>query len=240
MRRSFALLIFGACVCPASLAAQTIPQPSYSNPRLQTVAWRPGEEIALTAMPQTGMRVVFELGEHVGQVTLSDPSAFSVQVSTDRDSLVIVPRSPQAQTTMTVATNRREFRFAVRTGTDLLAAYLVQIQSADTGARRGEAPNPEQYELTYGSERYEYKLRGNDALKPSDIFDDGSKTFLRFAPDQALPAVFAVGPTGGEEVVNGYMRKDVFVIDRIYDQLVLRIDKASLKAKRIGADVKSR
>lgn len=83
-----------------------------------------------------------------------------------------------------------------------------------------------------GTDQWEYRVTGNRAVRPSRIVDDGAKTFVEFHPDQALPAVFGIGPTGGEEVVAGYMRDGVFVIDRVYPALVFRIDQAQATAQR--------
>lgn len=79
-----------------------------------------------------------------------------------------------------------------------------------------------------------YKLSGAIELRPARISDDGTHTYITWASDQALPAVFAVTATGTEEMVDGYMRNDVFTIDRIHPQLVFRIDKKIARAKRIG------
>tara|TARA_B100000678_G_scaffold221252_1_gene188622 strand:- start:755 stop:1144 length:390 start_codon:yes stop_codon:yes gene_type:complete len=78
-----------------------------------------------------------------------------------------------------------------------------------------------------------YRVRGDREVRPSSIRDDGSKTFIAFAPDQALPAVFSVGATGKEEVVNGYMRGDLYVLDRTFDRLVFRIDRLEAIALRV-------
>jgi len=79
-----------------------------------------------------------------------------------------------------------------------------------------------------------YKLSGAIELRPTKISDDGTHTYIVWAPDQALPAVFAVNATGAEEMVDGYMRNDIFTIDRVYQQLVFRIDKKLARAKRTG------
>lgn len=79
-----------------------------------------------------------------------------------------------------------------------------------------------------------YQLTGATELRPVQIADDGTHTYIVWSPDQALPAVFAVSTVGTEEMVDGYMRNDVFTIDRIHQQLVFRIDKAFAKAERVG------
>ena len=234
--RMLPLLGCAALLASSALSAQAVPRPGLDNPRIQTVTFEQGISIALTALPQTGLTVLLEPGEQIRQVILADPSAFSVQVSAERDALVIQPLGPGAETSLAVATDRREYDFTIRTGADLLAAYLVEVrfedfetEGTDDAQRYIEAATAEP------TQRREYRLRGTDALMPASMHDDGRKTYLAFAPGQALPAIFAIGPTGDEEVVNGYMRDDVFVIDRVYEELVLRIDKKKVQARRLKA-----
>lgn len=78
-----------------------------------------------------------------------------------------------------------------------------------------------------------YQLTGAAELRPVRIADDGTHTYIIWAQDQALPAVFAISAVGAEEMVDGYMRNDVFTIDRIHQQLVFRIDKKLARAERI-------
>lgn len=77
-----------------------------------------------------------------------------------------------------------------------------------------------------------YSLSGARELRPAEIGDDGVRTYLRWAPEQELPAVFAINARGQEEMVDGYMRDDVFTIDRINPRLVFRIDKRVARADR--------
>jgi type IV secretory pathway VirB9-like protein len=79
-----------------------------------------------------------------------------------------------------------------------------------------------------------YQLSGAVELRPVRIADDGTHTYIVWAEDQALPAVFAISAVGAEEMVDGYMRNDVFTIDRIHKQLVFRIDKKLARAERVG------
>lgn len=79
-----------------------------------------------------------------------------------------------------------------------------------------------------------WRIRGDRSIRPARIHDDGVRTYLEWRPDQSLPAVFAIGPTGAEEVVDGYMRAGVFVIDRVHSRLVFRIDRDRAVASRAG------
>lgn len=78
-----------------------------------------------------------------------------------------------------------------------------------------------------------YRLSGDKSVMPIGISDDGRKTTIAWSKAQALPVVFALGAHGQEEVVNGYMRQDRYVIDRVFDALVFRIDKDVARAQRI-------
>ena len=78
-----------------------------------------------------------------------------------------------------------------------------------------------------------YRLSGARELRPQEIGDDGIHTYLHWAPEQELPAVFALNARGEEEMVDGYMRDDVFTIDRINAKLVFRIDKRVARAERM-------
>ena len=77
-----------------------------------------------------------------------------------------------------------------------------------------------------------YRLSGEKSLRPSRIGDDGIHTYIEWTENQALPAVFAVNALGEEEMVDGYMRQDIFTIDRVHERLVFRIGKKLAKAER--------
>lgn len=77
-----------------------------------------------------------------------------------------------------------------------------------------------------------YRLSGDKSVMPIGISDDGRKTTIAWSKAQALPVVFALGAHGQEEVVNGYMREDRYVIDRVFDVLVFRIDTDVARAYR--------
>ena len=83
-----------------------------------------------------------------------------------------------------------------------------------------------------GEPYWVWRMRGDRSVRPAWVADNGTSTMIAFAPGQALPAVFAIGPTGAEEVVNGHMRGTTYVIDRVYDQLVFRIDADRASARR--------
>ncbi len=77
-----------------------------------------------------------------------------------------------------------------------------------------------------------YRLKGAALLRPIRIGDDGVHTYIQWSEDQPIPAVFALDPRGVEQIVDGYMRGELFTIDRVYPHLVFRIDKDKAEARR--------
>lgn len=80
-----------------------------------------------------------------------------------------------------------------------------------------------------------YHLKGAAMLRPIRIGDDGVHTYIQWSEEQPIPAVFALDPRGNEQLVDGYMRGDLFTIDRVYPVLVFRIDKDRTEARRVTA-----
>lgn len=80
-----------------------------------------------------------------------------------------------------------------------------------------------------------YQVKGAAALWPAEIGDDGARTYIRWREDQPLPATFAIGAGGREELVEGHVRGGIYTIDRVYERLVFRIDKLAVTARRLGS-----
>ncbi|MCR5867589.1 TrbG/VirB9 family P-type conjugative transfer protein [Aquincola sp. J276] len=63
-------------------------------------------------------------------------------------------------------------------------------------------------------------------IVPSLVFDDGRFTYLRFAGQREVPAVFQVLGDGRESLVNARMEDDLLVVDRVARRLTLRAGTA--------------
>jgi type IV secretion system protein VirB9 len=80
-----------------------------------------------------------------------------------------------------------------------------------------------------------WRLGGDRALRPEQIWDDGYYTYIIW-PDRAdLPAIFSRGRDGREVVAEGTMIEGRYVLDQVHALLVFRIDRASATARRRAA-----
>ncbi len=224
------LIGLAAILSASSVSAQTFPTPGKESPRIQTVRWSLGQPIVLTALPETTLTVMLEPGEAIKRASLSGSQVWDVSVSAERDSFQVTAGEGAAPATLIVETDGRTYEFALEIGLGLMAAYLVRLEYTDPVSVTGQGPQSDLEPVT--DLTWSYRLRGDHEVRPVSVRDNGEKTIITYAPDQALPAVFAVGPTGDEEVVDGYMRGDVFVIDRVHQELVFRIDRENATARR--------
>ncbi|MCE9658271.1 MAG: TrbG/VirB9 family P-type conjugative transfer protein [Burkholderiales bacterium] len=67
---------------------------------------------------------------------------------------------------------------------------------------------------------------GSEDIVPSLVFDDGRFTYLRFANNREVPAVFHVQGDGSEALVNVRMEGDLLIVDRVSRRLMLRAGNA--------------
>ena len=232
MKAAWALALF---LISTPLAAEVIPEPGIASPRIQTVRWQAGETIQLTALPGTGLTLMFEPGETITSVD-ADPALLTTRISGERDALLITPLREGALGGVHVTTARRSYAFSMRTGNDLMAAYLVRFENG-TPAALAAAPVPKPMPPAFmpptgTGQTWTYRVKGDRAVQPASITDDGARTYISFAEGAALPAIFAVGPTGAEQVVNSYMREGRLVIDQVWSELVFRVDASKAVARR--------
>ena len=100
------------------------------------------------------------------------------------------------------------------------------------GERMKTAPVPvnSNYTIAYG--------KNSEELAPAMVFDDGRFTYLRWAGNREIPAVFEVRADGSELLANTRMEGDLLVVDRIARGLMLRSGTtvASLRNERFDPE----
>lgn len=206
------------------ISAQVFPRSDGDRQRIQSVLYTSGQQVVLTMLPDTPLTVVLEPGDAIADVQPGSEGGFTTRVSAERDSFTILPLSQDARSSLSVNTARRDYRFILKVDYGPEAAVLVRYRYGEPERAVAERP--------LSNEVWHYRMRGDEEVRPQVISDDGYRTRIIYASGQPLPAVFAIGATGEEEVVNGYMRDGIFEIDRVYSELVFRIDKDKATARR--------
>lgn len=218
-------------------AAQILPMPDPADPRAGTLVL-PTEGVGrLTILPSSGLDLMMPAGERIDTVVLGDPSAFSARVDGSATTLTIRPLRAEARSTLSLMTSVRPYYFELEANEGPLAASRVRLApvltltplggsiAIDMAGAVSEASVPAATFVTY-------KLSGDRSLRPVRVDDDGQRTTIEWAEGQALPATFGIGPTGDEEVADGHMRDGLYVLDRVWAELVFRIDNIKAGARR--------
>lgn len=215
-----------------SATAQVRPQPGPGDPRLQTLSYDPGQIVQLRGAPGYQLTVELSPDEQVQNVAVGDSGAWQVSVNKAGDHLFIRPSQGGVSTNMTVITSIRVYNF------DLIPlaqptpdmAYTVQFKypAASAGAP-GETDKRAAITRVPGR----YRIEGDRSLRPSNVSDDGVRTYVTWPADLPIPATFQIGDNGEERLVNGGMRGDRFVVDGVASKLIFRIDQKVASAVRL-------
>jgi type IV secretion system protein VirB9 len=191
------------------------------------VDWAEGREVIIAATPRQAVTVILQAGEQIKRVTLGQEGMITVQVAADRERFTILPLDNLSSVSMLLETDQRFYPFYITRSDRESAPHMVRVSVEDD-----EGAPASVVSQVPPSVKSSYRLKGDKSARPANISDDGQITSIDFFTDQPLPAVFAIGPTGQEEVVNGHFREGRYIIDRVYEELVFRIDKARAIARR--------
>lgn len=200
-----------------------------NDSRIVTAHPGPGTTIPLRAIAGIDLDILLPRGEHVQRVVVAEPDSVRVTVPGDHDGLVLSALRPLNDVAITAEVEQKTYQFSLTVTYQGTAPWMVRIEPP-VPARSIFPANP--ISAAPALPPGEWKVRGDKGVLPTQIRDDGSKVSIQWSGTQAIPAVFALDDQGQEQMVNGYMRGDIFVIDRVFDHLIFRIDKASAHADR--------
>lgn len=239
--RTLALAISLASVGASSAFGRSMPVASPDDSRIAILHYAPGSPGQLRALAGVDLLVLVPRGEHVQRVVVGDPGAVRVDVPGEHDGLILAALHPVTDVSLAVETEQQAYQLSLTVTDQGQVPWLVRIERGRvithsmfpaTPIRTAPPPQP----LPPG----QWRVKGDKALLPITISDDGAKILIQWSSAQAIPAVFARDDQGQEQMVNGYMRGDFFVIDRVFEHLVFRIDKASVYADRVEPNARKR
>ncbi|WP_242416506.1 TrbG/VirB9 family P-type conjugative transfer protein [Sphingomonas panni] len=223
----FGGILLAALLAASPVAAQVMPMLGMGDPRLQSMDFRPDQVIRLTGA--VGYQITVELApdETVRSIALGDSSAWAASTDRGGNRLFLKALLADVATNMTVITDVRTYAFDLQGTADagMTSPYLVRFRYPSVVANT--SGDPVMGEMT-GS----YLLRGDRALRPVAISDDGIHTYIEWPADALLPATYVGQADGSETLANGQMRGRYYVLDSVDTNLIFRLDKRVAKAKR--------
>jgi type IV secretion system protein VirB9 len=224
-----AVLALSVALAGPALATQT-PRPGATDPRIRTVAYDPDQVVRLTGYFGIQTMLEFAPDERIENVSIGDALGWQVTPNKKANLLFLKPLDRTAATNMTVVTDRRRYVFELvvagpkATTRDL--AYVVRFLVPAPAPVMVAAPPPPPAAPV--ARNGAYTVKGDAAIQPTKVFDDGAATYFAWPAQADLPAVFVVGADGVEGLANAVVRDGYLVVDQLAPRFVLRSGKASL------------
>ncbi len=217
-----------------------------TDSRIVTLDYDEAAVVRLEGCVNFQTMVTFGKGEHIENVGLGDSSQWQVMPNKRADLLFVKPITAKAYSNMTVVSDKHTYNFELRAAPEdacdhgraiyeLRFAYPpdpadVAAAAAAAAAAKTKSPVPTDLNALPLPEKRNtaYTYSGDVLLVPMRVFDDGASTYMKWAEGTEAPAVYAMGPDGGESIVNYANRGDYLVIEQVAKAFVLRRGKQSV------------
>jgi type IV secretion system protein VirB9 len=230
------VLALGLTLCCTG-HAESVPIKGRHDARMKKVVYNRDDVVKVVGHYGYSTDIELAPGESVVDIAIGDSLAWEIAPSANH--LFVKPREENAVTNMTVITNKRVYQFALdarRSSSPRDRSMYFQVRFDFPEDRAAAAEAIAQQRIADAKARmvdsaftksnlpvnWNYYARGTREIRPSEIYDDGRFTYMRFPGGQEIPAVFMINADGSESIVNGAMRGDQFVVQIVAKQLVLR------------------
>ena len=238
-----ALLATALCIASALAQADETPRPGSLDFRVRSTDFAEGQVYKITGFFGFHAIVLFGTEEAIQKVSGYE-SGWNIESLGNK--ILISPKLADADSNLTVVTNRHVYFFDLSVKPFPKGRYTSQARDAlQTYGLRFHYPEDERLAAASKSEaeRAEARLRqasaasgnkarhwnytymGAEAIKPYEVWDDGTFTYFKFYAQQDLPTLFVVNDDGSESVVNKGMERDgdTVVVQRVGKEFRLRM-----------------
>jgi type IV secretion system protein VirB9 len=206
----------------------------------------------LYAAPEQVSDIALEAGESLIAVSAGDTVRWVVGNTTSgngddsRVHILVKPFAPDLKTNMVITTDRRTYHLALESTEKTAMAALSwsypedQLIALRAQNERAEVAAPMASGLALEDLQFRYAITGDaPPWRPVRAFDDGSKVYIEFPGriDQGeAPPLFVVGPSGDNELVNYRVRRNYYIVDRLFAAAELRLGQDPQQVVRISRD----
>lgn len=214
-----------------TLFAVGLSQTAHADAHIQSFAWTPESVFSLTGALGWQLMIEFGPDERIENVSIGDATAWQVTPNKRARNLFLKPLSAKAATNMTVVTDKRRYAFALTVGPRRsITPWIVRFDYPRPIVEAISEPLPPPAPPL----NFRYVARGDNALTPARIWDDGRQTYFEFASGQPIPAIFAGRPGKSESLVNSVMNGRVAIVQQVDGQFTLRIGERVASVSRIA------
>lgn len=168
---------------------------------------------------------------------MGDAESWSLAVK--GNNIIFKPIKAQPDTNIVLVTNRRTYAFDLRNAQQYAPTYIARFiypEEAAAPAKPEEKVVPatlQQVGVTAEGQtvwidskfNMDYHYKGDKALKPTNVWNDGRFTYMRFNHGGDLPAIYRVLPDNSEMIVNQHIENDTVVLQEVSPVYRLRFGR---------------
>lgn len=209
------------------LAAMLVAGPTLaSDKRIRDVVYDPDAVVTLKTYLGFETMIAFGQGERIQNVAIGDGAAWQITPNRSASLLFVKPVEKAARTNMTVVTDQRSYLFDLssRAGAEAKTGDVVYLLRFSVPRPPPEPPPALAVQTPAPPEKRNaaYSYTGSRDIIPSAVFDDGQRTYFRWAEGTSTPAVFLLGDDGQESLVESAYRDGYQVVEQLAPRFRLR------------------
>ena len=211
----------------------TLPMPGGSDPRIQHLSYFEGDVYELPLAIGIVTTLVFDDEATLTSAQIGDSTSWHVERLANKNMLALKPLEYDGATNLTVTDSAGRiytFDLKPRSGYSGGSAYRIHFDYPERDAKRRQEKERldlqrTQFDAMLDGRRdanRNYTYAGSASLRPTRMFDDGSKTYLAFPKNAPRPAIFLVNPDGTERIVEHRSADGFLIVDLVGRQFTLR------------------
>jgi len=217
---------------------------------VQVYPFTDGALYRLYAAPEQVTDITLQPGETLSSVSAGDTVHWVVGDTTsgtgvEKQAHVLVkPFAAGLKTNLVIMTDRRSYHLVLES-TDRTAMAAIswtypqdQLVALHQQNERAEVSAPIAENVALEDLHFRYAVTGDSPpWRPVRAFDDGSHVYIEFPSriDQGeAPPLFVVGPDGDNQLVNYRVRRNYYIVDRLFAAAELRLGQDPQQVVRIS------
>lgn len=246
-----ALLAIAVGAVSVGANASITPQDYGYDARVQYFNYNPDDVFVIGTDVGVSTLIQLEDGERInGESTglgMGDADAWSLAVK--GNNIFLKPTDFLPDTNMVIVTNKRTYAVQLTTN-KFSPSYIVRFKYPDIkDESEGNEPAKEppsfrsigedangQPILIAENINTNYFKRGEEAILPTNVWDDGVFTFMKYPNNKDLPVFYRVLADGTESLVNSHVSDDTVIIHETSPLYRLRLGASVAELSNIGFD----
>ncbi len=231
-----------------ALLLASAPAAFANDARLASRLYNPDEVVRIEGRLGVQASIAFAEDEHIENVAIGDSATWQITPNKRANLLFVKPLAANARTNMTVVTDRHTYFFDLAASPSGRPLYVLRFTypeapAAAAAAQPASAALTEEESRTVAGEKpvdpaelnFAWEKKGDRALFPERIYDDGQATYLSWSARAQVPAILIRNEKGDEGPVNFAVRGDVIVVDGVPQNIFLKAGRNAATLENRGA-----